>query len=169
GEGLAAEISRDPDRTGGSSRGVVIRRGEVQLRLGGGRIARMDRPVDGSGRESSHRSTGTQPKVPIDRGRSGAGDRGSRQDRERGRRSKRNGRLARWRGGGGKAPDKVRGKRVAGQVPGPGSHRGRIDGVGSEIACRGQRRNLADDIIADGSCYGSSSRSCDPQAGGVDR
>src|SRR5205814_1968430 len=98
-EGLAAEISRDPDRTDGSSRRVVIRRGQVQLRLGGSRIARMDRPVDGSGRESSHRSAGTQPKVPIDRGRSGVGDRGGRQDRERAGRSKGDRRWPGRRGG----------------------------------------------------------------------
>src|SRR4029077_17267458 len=61
GEGSPAEISGDQDRTDRASRGVVIRSGQLELRLGGSRCARIDRPVDDSGRKSSHSSAGTQP------------------------------------------------------------------------------------------------------------
>src|SRR5438105_5049583 len=44
---------------------------------------------------------------------------------------------------GGKAPDKVRGQRIAGQVLGTGGHRGRIGGIGCESACWCEDRRYA--------------------------
>src|SRR5256885_14401357 len=51
---------------------------------------------------------------------------------------------------GGKAPDKVTGQRIAGQVPGPGGHRSRIGGIGRESAfwCKDRR----DAGVADSAC-----------------
>src|SRR2546425_709789 len=52
---------------------------------------------------------------------------------------------------GGKAPAKASGQRIAGQVLGPGGHRGRIGGIGCESACWCKDRCYAD--VADSACY----------------
>src|SRR5438477_71032 len=59
--------------------GVVIRRGQVELRLCGRRIGNVQRTDEVTWREAGHGDTGAQAQVAGDDGRAGVGDRRSSQ------------------------------------------------------------------------------------------
>ena len=79
---LAAEV-RGHGAGRGLRSGIVVRGGQVGLRLGCDRVGYVLRAVHRSGRKARHRSAWTQPKIPIDHGRTCVRDRRASQNRER--------------------------------------------------------------------------------------
>src|SRR6185503_8424562 len=82
GESLSAQISGYGHRIGCSSNGVVISSGQIQLRLGGSRVSRMDCPVYCAGRESNYGGAWSNAKITRDGGGTRTGYRCAAQDRE---------------------------------------------------------------------------------------
>ena len=118
---------------------------------------------------SSQRAPWTYPKIPINRGATGAGDHGASQNPECAGRSQGDGRLTGRAASRRKAPGKVTCQRVVCQVLDPSGDRDAIYGALGEIACRCKGGNLAVYVIGNCSGYGRCARSCHRKVGGVDR